>query len=186
MATYHLFTPLHEAEIRQLVVGDVVFLNGTIFTARDAAHKRLCEQLDRGDTLSFNLQGAVIYYVGPTPAPPGRPVGSAGPTTSYRMDAYASRLHVLGVKATIGKGKRNSAVRAALKENGCVYFGATGGAGALLSQCVTDAEIIAYEDLGPEAIRKLTVSSFPLLVINDTHGGELYATPILEDNLEVG
>jgi len=179
MAEYHLNTPLQDADLDKLRSGDVVFLTGTIYTGRDAAHKRLVDALDKGEKLPFELKGAAIYYVGPSPAPPGRPIGSAGPTTSYRMDAYAPRLHSLGLKATIGKGKRNDAVKAALKEHTAVYFGATGGAGALLSQRIVDAKVIAYEDLGPEAIRELTVKDFPLLVINDAHGGELYAVPQL-------
>lgn len=174
MATHHLTTPLTDEAVAQLRSGDVVFLSGTIYTARDAAHRRLAESLDRGENLPFDLRGAVIYYVGPSPAPPGRPIGSAGPTTSYRMDSYAPRLHALGLKATIGKGRRNTEVRDALKEHAGVYLGATGGAGALLSQCITAATVIAYDDLGPEAIRELTVKDFPLLVINDCVGGELY------------
>lgn len=174
MATHHLTTPLTDEAVAQLRSGDVVFLSGTIYTARDAAHRRLAESLDRGEDLPFDLRGAVIYYVGPSPAPPGRPIGSAGPTTSYRMDSYAPRLHALGLKATIGKGRRNTEVRDALKEHTGVYLGATGGAGALLSQCITAAAVIAYDDLGPEAIRELTVKDFPLLVINDCVGGELY------------
>ncbi|HCG05685.1 MULTISPECIES: Fe-S-containing hydro-lyase [Nitratidesulfovibrio] len=174
MATHHLTTPLTDEAVAQLRSGDVVFLSGTIYTARDAAHRRLAESLDRGEDLPFDLRGAVIYYVGPSPAPPGRPIGSAGPTTSYRMDSYAPRLHALGLKATIGKGRRNTEVRDALKEHTGVYLGATGGAGALLSQCITAATVIAYDDLGPEAIRELTVKDFPLLVINDCVGGELY------------
>jgi len=155
----------------------VVKLTGHIYTARDAAHKRLVDLLDKGEKLPFELQGAVVYYVGPSPAPPGRPIGSAGPTTSYRMDTYAPRLHGLGLKASVGKGKRNEEVRQALKDHTAVYFGATGGAGALLSKCITKAEVIAFDDLGPEAIRELTVENFPLLVINDSHGGELYVQP---------
>ncbi|EKO38977.1 MAG: hydro-lyase family enzyme, Fe-S type, tartrate/fumarate subfamily [Solidesulfovibrio magneticus str. Maddingley MBC34] len=179
MAEHHLMTPLTEADVEKLKTGDVVFISGHIYTARDAAHKRLVEALDAGNPLPFDLKGALIYYVGPSPAPPGRPIGSAGPTTSYRMDTYAPRLHSLGLKGSIGKGKRNDAVKAALAEYKAVYLGATGGAGALLSQRITDAKVIAYEDLGPEAIRELTVKDFPLLVINDCHGGELYVKPNL-------
>lgn len=179
MAEYHLTTPLSDADVEQLKSGDVVFISGHIYTARDAAHKRLVEALDAGNTLPFDLKGALIYYVGPSPAPPGRPIGAAGPTTSYRMDTYAPRLHSLGLKGSIGKGKRNDAVKAALREHKAVYLGATGGAGALLSQRITDVKVIAYEDLGPEAIRELTVKDFPLLVINDCHGGELYVKPNL-------
>jgi fumarate hydratase subunit beta len=177
MAEYKLTTPLTDEDVIQLRAGDVVFITGTIYTARDAGHKRIVGLLDEGKDLPFELQGAIVYYVGPSPAPPGRPIGAAGPTTSYRMDTYAPRLHGLGLKASIGKGKRNDAVKAALKEHKAVYFGATGGAGALLSKCITAAEVIAFDDLGPEALRKLTVEDFPVLVINDCHGGELYAVP---------
>ena len=176
-----LQTPLSEEEARSLKAGDVVLLSGVIYTARDAAHKRIIASLDNGEEPPFPLEGAVIYYVGPTPPPPGRPIGSAGPTTSGRMDAYAPRLHGLGVRATVGKGKRDPAVRKALQEHGAVYFGATGGAGALLSQRIKKARVIAYEELGPEAVRALQVEDFPLLVINDAHGGELYARPNLQD-----
>lgn len=179
MAEYHLTTPLTDADVEPLVSGDVVYITGTIYTARDAAHKRLIETLDAGKALPFDLKGALIYYVGPSPAPPGRPIGSAGPTTSYRMDTFAPRLHSLGLKGTIGKGKRSDEVKAALAEHKAVYLGATGGAGALLSQRITAAKVIAYEELGPEAIRELTVKDFPLLVINDCHGGELYVKPNL-------
>ncbi|QLA20485.1 Fe-S-containing hydro-lyase [Desulfolutivibrio sulfoxidireducens] len=178
-AQYKLSTPLTDEDVSKLEIGDVVLLTGTIYTARDAAHKRLVESLDKGETLPFDLKGALIYYVGPSPAPPGRPIGAAGPTTSYRMDSYAPRLHSLGLKATIGKGKRSDEVKAALAKYTAVYFGATGGAGALLSQCIKAARVIAYEDLGPEAIRELSVVDFPLLVINDAKGGELYVKPKL-------
>ncbi|MBT8762988.1 Fe-S-containing hydro-lyase [Desulfohalobiaceae bacterium Ax17] len=176
---YKLQTPLTDEDILQLKAGDKVLLSGVVYTARDAAHKRLIQALDRGDKLPFPLEGAVIYYVGPSPAPPGRPIGSAGPTSSYRMDTYAPRLYGLGVKATIGKGKRSEEVKEALKEYKAVYFGATGGAGALLSKCIVQAKVIAYEELGPEAIRVLKVENFPLLVVNDAYGGELYAKPKL-------
>ncbi|MFZ5813371.1 MAG: Fe-S-containing hydro-lyase [Thermodesulfobacteriota bacterium] len=178
--TYRLTTPLTDEDVAKLAIGDVVLLTGTIYTARDAAHKRLVESLDKGEKLPFDLKGALIYYVGPSPAPPGRPIGAAGPTTSYRMDSYAPRLHSLGLKATIGKGKRSDEVKTALKQYTAVYFGATGGAGALLSQCIKAARVIAYEDLGPEAIRELSVVDFPLLVINDARGGELYVKPKLD------
>lgn len=180
MATYHLRAPLDDAPIERLRSGDIVFLSGRVYTARDAAHKRLVEALDRGEDPPFDLRGALIYYVGPSPAPPGYPIGAAGPTTSYRMDAFAPRLYALGLKASIGKGRRNAAVKAALQEYKGVYLGATGGAGALLARRITEARIIAYEDLGPEAIRELTVRDFPTLVINDCHGGELYATPHID------
>jgi fumarate hydratase subunit beta len=183
MAEYRLTTPLKDEDIVRLRAGDVVKLTGTIYTARDAAHKRLVETLDNGEPLPFDLEGALIYYVGPSPAPPGRPIGSAGPTTSYRMDTYAPRLHSLGLKGTIGKGKRSDTVKESLRQYKAAYFGATGGAGALLSLCIKDARVIAYEELGPEAIRELTVEEFPLLVINDAFGGELYAKPQLEEAL---
>lgn len=181
MTTHALNTPLTDADIEKLRAGDVVLLSGIIYSGRDAAHKKLMELLDRGEALPFDLKGASIYYVGPSPAPPGRPIGSAGPTTSGRMDAYAPRLHALGLKATIGKGKRTDAVRQAMQEHKAVYFGATGGAGALLSKCITASKVIAFEELGPEAIREMTVQDFPLLVINDAFGGELYAKPNLND-----
>ncbi len=177
MQTHKLTTPLTDEAVGQLKAGDVVLLTGTIYTARDAAHKRIVQALDRGEEPPFPLQGAVIYYVGPTPAPPGRPIGAAGPTTSYRMDSFAPRLYSLGVKATMGKGKRAPEVKEAMKEHNAVYLGATGGAGALLSQRIKQARVIAYEDLGPEAVRELVVEDFPALVINDVYGQELYVSP---------
>jgi fumarate hydratase subunit beta len=180
MAEYTLNTPLTDADVEKLRAGDVVFLNGTIYSARDAAHKKLMELLDADKELPFELQGAAIYYVGPSPAPPGRPIGAAGPTTSYRMDTYAPRLHSLGLKATIGKGKRSDEVKAAMREHKGVYFGATGGAGALLSNSIVESTVIAFDELGPEAIRAMKVKDFPLLVINDCHGGELYVKPRLD------
>jgi fumarate hydratase subunit beta len=177
MKTHSLTTPLSDDDTLGLRTGDVVLLSGRLYTARDAAHKRIVEALDRGEEPPFPLQGAVIYYVGPTPAPPDRPIGSAGPTTSYRMDAYAPRLYELGVKATIGKGRRSQEVKDSLSAFRGVYLGATGGAGALLSQRILKAEVIAHEDLGPEAIRALEVKDFPTVVINDAFGGELYVTP---------
>ncbi|MDR2745123.1 MAG: Fe-S-containing hydro-lyase [Desulfovibrio sp.] len=177
MAEYRMRAPLSDEDAGKLRAGDMVFLSGIIYTARDAAHKRLMDLLDQNRELPFALQGSVIYYVGPTPAPEGRPIGSAGPTTSYRMDSFAPRLHGLGVKASIGKGRRNANVIDALKKYGGVYFGATGGAGALLSMRITGARVVAFEELGTEAIRELKVSEFPLLVINDSQGGELYVTP---------
>jgi fumarate hydratase subunit beta len=180
MATYELTAPLSDAETRKLRSGDVVFLNGIIYTARDAAHKKLCDLLDEGKPLPLDLKGAVIYYVGPTPPPPGYVIGAAGPTTSYRMDSFAPRLHSLGVKASIGKGIRSESVKQALKDYGAVYFGATGGAGALLGTCIKEAEVIAFQEMGPEALRRLRVEKFPLLVINDSEGGELYVQPDLK------
>ena len=151
MAEYKLNTPLTDEDMAQLKAGDVVFLTGTIYSARDAAHKKLVELLDAGKELPFELKGAAIYYVGPSPAPPGRPIGAAGPTTSYRMDSYAPRLYSLGLKATIGKGKRNAETRKAMQDYTAVYFGATGGAGALLSNSIVKSEVIAFDELGPEA-----------------------------------
>jgi fumarate hydratase subunit beta len=179
MAEYSLTTPLTDQDVVQLKAGDVVKLTGIIYSARDAAHKRIMDLIDKGEKTPFEIKGAAVYYVGPSPAPPGRPIGAAGPTTSYRMDTYAPRLHALGLKASIGKGKRNDEVKRALKDHKAVYFGATGGAGALLSQCIVKSEVIAFDELGPEAVREMTVKDFPLLVVNDCHGGELYAKPNL-------
>ncbi len=181
MPTHTLSTPLTDADIETLRAGDVVLLSGTIYSGRDAAHKKLMDLLDRGEPLPFDLNGAAIYYVGPSPAPPGRPIGAAGPTTSYRMDAYAPRLISLGLKASIGKGKRSDAVKQAMREHKAVYLGATGGAGALLSKCITKSTVIAFDELGPEAVREMVVENFPLLVINDAFGGELYAKPKLDE-----
>jgi len=172
--TYHLSTPLSEEDVRKLKAGDIVFLSGTLYTARDAAHKRLVDLIEKGEKLPFDLEGSVIYYVGPTPPKPGEPIGSAGPTTSYRMDSYAPTLLKHGNRGMIGKGKRNQAVKDACKEYGGVYFGATGGAGALLSKRIKSAKVIAYEELGPEAVREITVEDFPVTVVNDTHGNDLY------------
>jgi len=172
--TYYLTTPLSEEDVVKLNVGDIVYLNGTIYTARDAAHKRLVDLMAEGKELPFELQGAVIYFVGPTPPKPGDPIGSAGPTTSYRMDSYSPTLLANGLKGMIGKGKRNQDVKDACVKHKGIYFGATGGAGALLGKKITSAEVIAYPELGPEAIRKLEVKDFPLTVINDTFGKDLY------------
>ena len=180
MAEYHLTTPLSDADVEKLRAGDVVYFTGIIHTGRDAAHKRLVAALDAGQALPFDPKGAVIYYVGPSPARPGYPIGAAGPTTSYRMDSYAPRLIAEGLKGMIGKGMRAPAVKAAMAEHKAVYFGATGGAGALLGLRIKAAQVIAYEDLGPEAVRELTVEDFPVLVINDCQGGDLYAVPDLE------
>ena len=180
MAEYQLNTPLTDEDVAPLRAGDVVKLSGLIYSARDAAHKRIMDLLDKGQEPPFPLEGAVVYYVGPSPAPPGKPIGSAGPTTSYRMDAYAPRLHALGLKASIGKGKRNDEVKQALKDHTAVYFGATGGAGALLSKRIERSKVIAFEELGPEAVRAMKVTDFPLLVVNDSVGGELYAKPKLD------
>jgi len=174
MAEYHLRTPLTDADIEKLKAGDIVYLNGTIYTARDAAHKRLVDLIEKGEELPFDLQGSVIYFVGPTPPKPGEPIGSAGPTTSYRMDSYSPILIKHGQKGMIGKGKRNQEVKDACKEYKAVYFGATGGAGALIAKAIKKAEVIAYPELGPEAIRKLEVEEFPVTVINDAYGNDLY------------
>ncbi len=180
MAEYKLTAPLSDADARRLRAGDVVLLSGTIYTGRDAAHKKLDDLLNEGKTLPIELKGAVIYYVGPTPPPPGYVIGSAGPTTSYRMDAFAPRLHSLGAKASIGKGIRSEEVKQALKDHGAVYFGATGGAGALLSTCIKEAKVVAFPEMGPEAVRELRIENLPLLVINDCVGGELYVQPDLK------
>lgn len=166
--------PLSREQARQLKAGDSVLLSGTVYTARDAAHKRLCELLAQGGELPFELRDAVIYYVGPTPEKPGQVIGSAGPTTSYRMDAYAPTLIALGQTGMIGKGSRGEEVVAAMREHGAVYFGAIGGAGALLARCVESAQIVAYEDLGAEAIRRLQVRDLPLTVVTDSEGRDLY------------
>ena len=167
-------TPLTKEEAQKLKAGDTVLLTGVIYTARDAAHKRMCEALERGEELPFPLQDAVIYYVGPTPAPPGRVIGSAGPTTSGRMDAYAPRLMEEGLRGMIGKGERTDAVIESMKKNGAVYFAATGGAAALLASRIKAAKVIAWEDLGTEAVRRLEVEDFPLTVVIDAEGRDLY------------
>ena len=169
-------TPLSREDARKLRAGDSCLLSGVIYTARDAAHKRLCELAEQGKELPIDVRDAVIYYVGPTPAQPGEAIGSAGPTTSYRMDAYSPLLISLGETGMIGKGKRGQEVIAAMREHGAVYFGAIGGCGALLSQCVKRAEIVAYEDLGAEAIRRLEVENFPVVVVIDSQGNNLYET----------
>ena len=170
--------PLTRELARTLKAGDSVLLTGTIYTSRDAGHKRMCEALARGEKLPFDPTDATIYYVGPTPAKPGQVIGSAGPTTSGRMDAYAPTLMRAGARGMIGKGARLPEVVKAMKECDGVYFGAIGGAGALLSSCVKQAEIIAYEDLGAEAIRKLEVKDFPVIVVIDSEGNNLYETAI--------
>ncbi|GAB6044948.1 Fe-S-containing hydro-lyase [Caminibacter profundus] len=174
MAEYRLKTPLTDEDVIKLKAGDIVYLTGTIYTARDAAHKRLVDLIEKGEPLPFELKGAVIYYVGPTPPKPGEPIGSAGPTTSYRMDSFAPILIEKGQKGMIGKGKRNEAVKEACKKHKAVYFGAVGGAGALLAERIKSAEVIAYPELGPEAVRKLEVEDFPVVVVNDSYGNDLY------------
>jgi fumarate hydratase subunit beta len=167
-------TPLTDEMIAQLKAGDNVLINGTIYTGRDAAHKKLADLIAAGADLPFDLRGQIIFYVGPTPARPGNPIGSAGPTTSYRMDAYAPKLHELGLKASIGKGSRHADVKEALKKYKAVYLAVTGGAAALVSKSIKKAEVIAYPELGPEAIQKLEVENFPAQVINDMYGGDIY------------
>ncbi|MHA2609919.1 MAG: Fe-S-containing hydro-lyase [bacterium JZ-2024 1] len=169
-----LSAPLTEEAILQLHAGDSVRLSGVIYTARDAAHKRLVQTIEEGKEPPFPLEGQVIYYVGPTPAPPGKPIGSAGPTTSYRMDVYVPLLLQKGLKGMIGKGARSDLVKEALKQYKAVYFGAVGGAGALLARYILSASVVAYEDLGAEAIHRLEVQDFPLVVINDIYGNDLY------------
>ena len=174
--TKKIQTPLTREDVRTLKAGDSCLITGVIYTARDAAHKRLCELLDKGQPLPVDMENAIIYFVGPTPAKPGQAIGSAGPTTAYRMDAYSPILIREGLTGMIGKGKRGPEVIEAMKECGCVYFGAIGGAGALLSSCVKKAEIIAYEDLGAEAIRRLEIEDLPVTVIIDAEGNNLYET----------
>lgn len=166
--------PLTEEKIKELKAGDSVLLTGTIYTARDAAHKRFIELLKDGDELPFDIEDQVIYYVGPTPAKEGQPIGSAGPTTSYRMDAYTPALLEKGLRGMIGKGLRNEAVIEAMKKFGAVYFAAIGGAAALTAKCVKSSEIVAYEDLGAEAVRKLYVEDLPLVVVIDRYGNNYY------------
>ena len=170
----HLSLPLTKEDISTLRAGDSVYLSGVIYTARDAAHKRMSEALSKGEALPIEIKDAVIYYMGPSPARPGRPIGSAGPTTASRMDKYTPALLDLGMQAMIGKGRRSDAVKEAMIRNGAVYFAAIGGAGALLSKAIVDAEVVAYEDLGTEAIRKLTVKDFPAIVVIDSQGNDLY------------
>ena len=170
----HLSPPLSEEDVSALHCGDRVLLTGVLYTARDAAHARLVALLDEGKDLPFDVAGQIIYYVGPTPARPGAVIGSAGPTTSGRMDTYAPAMMAAGLKGMIGKGSRSAEVRETMSRHKAVYFAATGGAGALLSQRIVKAEVVAYEDLGPEAIRRLEVKDFPVIVVNDAHGGDLY------------
>ncbi|MBM4446544.1 MAG: Fe-S-containing hydro-lyase [Chloroflexi bacterium] len=174
MKTLNIKSPLDEETIKRLKAGDQVFITGVIYTARDAAHKRLVEALDRGEKLPFDLTNHTVYYMGPSPARPGQVIGSAGPTTSGRMDSYAPRLMAAGLKGMIGKGNRTQAVKDAMKQYKAVYFAAIGGAGALISKSIKKAEVIAYEDLGAEAIRRLEIENFPATVINDIYGGDLY------------
>jgi len=174
MATLNIKTPLDEETIKKLKAGDQVFITGVIYTARDSAHKRMVETLDKGEKLPLDIMNQTIYYMGPSPARPGQAIGSAGPTTSGRMDSYAPRLMSIGLKGMIGKGNRSQAVKDAIKEYKAVYFAAIGGAGALISKSIKKAEVIAYDDLGAEAIRCLEVENFPATVINDIYGNDLY------------
>ncbi|MCY6369278.1 Fe-S-containing hydro-lyase [Clostridium ganghwense] len=169
-----IVTPLTEEKVKDLKAGDSVLISGVIYTARDAAHKRLVDLLDKGEKLPIDVKDQIIFYVGPTPAKPGKALGSAGPTTSYRMDPYAPKLMDIGLKGMIGKGSRNEDVVNSIKQNNCVYFAAIGGAGASISKSVVNSEIIAYEDLGAEAIRKLEVVDFPAVVVIDCQGNNLY------------
>ena len=170
----YIKAPISEEDAKSLRAGDYVYITGTIYTARDAAHKRIQEALDAGEQLPFDVKGNVIYYMGPSPAREGRPIGSAGPTTASRMDKYAPKLLDLGLRGMIGKGKRTQEVRDAVVRNGAVYFAAVGGAGALLSKRILSSEVIAYDDLGTEAIRKLQVENFPAIVVMDCQGTNLY------------
>lgn len=166
--------PMDSAAARQIKAGDSCLLTGTLYTARDAAHKRLCEAAERGEELPMDIKNCAIYFVGPAPAKPGDVIGSAGPTTSYRMDAYSPALIAMGQTVMIGKGKRSEVVAKAMAEHGAVYFAAIGGCGALLAKCIKKAEVIAYPDLGAEAIYRLEVEDFPVIAVMDAHGGDLY------------
>jgi len=171
---YFIRTPLKKEDIKKLKIGDNVYISGTIYTARDAAHKRMYEALQKGEKLPIYMEGNIIYYMGPSPAREGRPIGSAGPTTASRMDKYTPALLDLGLKGMIGKGKRSEEVHEAIIRNKAVYFAAVGGAGALLSKCIKKSEVIAYDDLGTEAIRRLEVENLPVIVVIDSEGNDLY------------
>jgi len=170
----NITTPLDPRVIEKLKAGDQVSITGVIYTARDSAHKRLTEALDRGEKLPLDLNGQTVYYMGPSPAKPGQVIGAAGPTTSGRMDSYAPRLMAAGLKGMIGKGSRSQEVKEAIKKHKAIYFAAIGGAGALIARAIKKAEVVAYEDLGAEAIMRLEVENFPAIVVNDAHGGDLY------------
>lgn len=172
---HFLTTPLSDETVSQLHTGDMVYLTGTVYSARDAAHKKLTQLLENGEELPFDIRNSVVYYLGPTPAREGQVIGSAGPTTSSRMDKYTPQLLSLGLKGMIGKGKRSAEVIASMKENNAVYFAAIGGAGALLSKCIKASEVIAFDGLGTEAIRKLYVENFPAIVAIDAAGGDIYS-----------
>jgi fumarate hydratase subunit beta len=179
-----LTTPLTDQAIAQLRAGDKVSISGTIYVGRDAAHQRLVAALDAGQSLPFNPEGQIIYYMGPAPAKPGDPIGSAGPTTSYRMDPYAPRLMEVGLKGMIGKGNRSAPVREAMQQLKAVYFGAIGGAGALIAKSIKKADVVAYDELGAEALRRLEVEDFPVIVVNDIYGGDAYEDGLKEYNRE--
>lgn len=174
MGIKYIQAPLTDEVVEELRIGDQVYISGTVYTARDAAHKRLVELLDRGEEPPFDIKGQIIFYVGPSPAKPGAVIGSAGPTTSYRMDAYTPPLLARGLKGMIGKGSRSQEVRDAMVTHKAVYFAAVGGAAALTAERIKKAEVIAYPDLGPEAIHKLEVENMPVIVVNDCYGGDLY------------
>jgi fumarate hydratase subunit beta len=178
--TVKLTPPLTDQDVLQLEIGDKVLISGVIYTARDAAHKRLVDMLAAGTPLPMEIKGQILYYVGPSPARPGRPIGAAGPTTSYRMDSYAPTLLRLGLKVMIGKGKRSPEVIAAMQQYKAVYLGATGGAGALISKCIKDAKVVAFPELGPEAIHRLEVVDLPAIVINDCQGRDLYEVGVAQ------
>ena len=180
----HIQAPMSREDAKKLRAGDYVYITGTIYTARDAAHKRMQETLEKNEALPLEMAGNLIYYMGPSPAREGRPIGSAGPTTASRMDKYAPTLLDMGLIGMIGKGKRSDAVKEAIVRNGAVYFAAVGGAGALLSKSITRSEVIAYDDLGTEAIRKLEVKNFPVIVVIDTEGNNLYESAIEEYRCE--
>ena len=177
---YHINAPFSKEDAHKLKAGDYVYLTGTIYTARDAAHKRMKETLDKNEKLPFDIRGNVIYYMGPSPAREGRPIGSAGPTTASRMDRYTPQLLDMGLGAMIGKGKRSKEVIDAIIRNQSVYFAAVGGAGALLSKCIVSSNVIAYEDLGTEAIRCLEIKDFPVIVVIDSEGNNLYETALTQ------
>jgi fumarate hydratase subunit beta len=179
-----LTTPLTDAVLMQLHAGDKVSITGTIYVGRDAAHKRLVAALDAGESLPFDPQGQIIYYMGPAPAKPGDPIGSAGPTTSYRMDPYAARLMAVGLKGMIGKGNRSMEVREAMQKHKAIYMGAIGGAGALIAKSISQSEVIAYDDLGAEALRRLVVEDFPAIVVNDIYGGDAYEDGLKQHSRE--
>jgi len=174
MATLKIKSPLDEETLKELKAGDQVFITGVIYVGRDSAHKRMVEALDQGKPLPVDLKGQTIYYMGPAPAKPGQPIGSAGPTTSGRMDAYSPRLMAEGLKGMIGKGFRSQAVKDAIKKHEAVYLAAIGGAGVLIAKSIKKSEVVAYEDLGAEAVLRLEVEDFPATVINDIYGGDLY------------